>query len=654
MQCNSNKDSRKGRVVYIKSFGCQMNVRDSEVICGLLKKEGYTITCEPDKADIILFNTCSVRQHAEDKVWSEIGKYKKGQFPLGAVPFIGVVGCMAQNYKEKIFERSPNVDFVAGPSDIDKIPQIIRKLSAIRCPLYATKAWETDGNVRPEEIYRTGFYEDKDHAYVVISEGCSNYCSYCVVPYVRGELHNRNYKDIIKEIEQALDRGISEVTLLGQNVNGYQYNGVNFMGLVNLVNLVKGLKEFSFITSHPKDTSIDLFKAMADLDKLKKYLHLPAQSGSDRILKLMNRGYSREFYLDLAQNYRKIVKDGILTTDIIVGFSTETDRDFQDTYDLAKDIQFNASFIFKYSVRPNTEAAAMIDDVPKEEKEKRHKLILDLQKGISNKLKTQKLKPKTKIKNSKLLVLSCSFAFLVLRFAFTCYALNLDKIKVNFLEGDYKAAISEGEKLIAQDPHSDELYYILALSYLKDGNILRASDIFEIILKEFKDSRFKEDARLSLGDTYFLRGDFVKARDHYYGLISSNSQTKFKAGLYYRLSQIGAKLGDTRQAKEYMDKLNQAFPLNLESRVNNDLSSLLGPASDIYYTVQVGSFTNITNASNLKARLIQKGYPAYIEEASSKSQVSYRVKVGRTRLRHEIVSLEKKLSLEGYPTKICP
>jgi tRNA-2-methylthio-N6-dimethylallyladenosine synthase len=376
-----------------------MNVRDSEVISGLLKKEGYRITAEPEKADVVLFNTCSVRQHAEDKVWSEIGRYKsKGpSLSLGTNharrKFIGVIGCMAQNYKDGIFRRTPDVDFVVGPSDIHKIPEIISKVTgsggqeATSKGLYEMKIWETDGSVRPEEIYHTGFYENKRHAYVVISEGCSNFCSYCVVPYVRGPLRNRNYKDILREIEEAVDIGITEITLLGQNVNAYQYKDVNFVELVELVNFVKGLKEFSFITSHPKDTSPDLFKAMEDLGKLKKYLHLPVQSGSDRILKLMNRGYTARFYLDLADNYRKIVRNGGLTTDIIVGFPSEKEEDFQETCDLVEKVEFDSAFIFKYSPRQHTEAQKFSDDVAKEEKERRHRLVLELQKSISKKKK---------------------------------------------------------------------------------------------------------------------------------------------------------------------------------------------------------------------------------------------------------------------------
>jgi len=371
-----------------------MNVRDSEVIAGLLKSDGCELTANPDDADAIIFNTCSVRQHAEDKVWSEVGRYAKRRTRDDGpktnkrrTPIIGIVGCMAQNYKDEIFRRTPQVDFVVGPSDIHRIPGIIKSLLTIDHRLsthgfFERRIWETDGSIRPDEIYHTGFHEDKEHAYVVISEGCSNYCSYCVVPYVRGELHNRNYEDILKEIKEAIDKGITKITLLGQNVNGYKFT-VGFVELLKMVNDVTGLKEFSFVTSHPKDTTVELFKTMSECEKLKKYLHLPVQSGSDRILKLMNRGYAQKFYLDLVENYRKIVKGGLLTTDVILGFPTETEEDFQATLDLVKSVEFDAAYIFKYSTRSNTKAADAPDDVPQEEKERRHALILELQRGIS-------------------------------------------------------------------------------------------------------------------------------------------------------------------------------------------------------------------------------------------------------------------------------
>lgn len=234
------------------------------------------------------------------------------------------------------------------------------------------------------------------------------------------------------------------------------------------------------------------------------------------------------------------------------------------------------------------------------------------------------------------------------------YCLNLDKVKINFLSGDYRAAILEGEKLLAKDAHSDELYYLLGLCYLKDANYLRASDIFEIILREFKNSKFKDEAQLGLGDTYFLRQDFDRAGDYYEGLLKDNPRTKLKALVYYRLSQNAFKKGDTAQGKEYLDKIKDEFPANPQLMANQDLYPISDSAAGIYYTVQVGSFSSATNAHNLTERLKQKNYPAYTEEINSAGALSYRVRVGKLRLLSEARDLENKLSQEGYPTKIYP
>ncbi len=381
--------------VFIKSFGCQMNLRDSEVVSGLLTQAGFELVDDELNADVIIFNTCSVRQHAEDRVWSSIGQIakfwrkKRGIKDIQYRPFFGIIGCMAKNYEQKIFEQSQEVDFVVGPADINKIPDIIKKLTKQSSTLSSSKIWETDGEVRPEEIYHTGFYDKKDHAFVVISEGCSNFCSYCVVPYTRGALRHRNYQDILDEIKQAMDKGINKITLLGQNVNAYKspvtsyQTQVEFNDLLKAVNKLEGIEEFTFITSHPKDANAEFFQVMAECEKLKKYLHLPFQSGSDRILKLMNRGYTSKYYLDLVDNYRKIVIDGMISTDIILGFPGETQEDFQDTYNLVKCVGFDSAFIFKYSPRPHTAALNYPDDVLKDEKEKRHAIILELQREIS-------------------------------------------------------------------------------------------------------------------------------------------------------------------------------------------------------------------------------------------------------------------------------
>ena len=253
---------------------------------------------------------------------------------------------------------------------------------------------------------------------------------------------------------------------------------------------------------------------------------------------------------------------------------------------------------------------------------------------------------------SNLFIICC----LLLGICSSAYALNLDKLKTYFLNGDYGQAISEGEKLLAGSGNSrdiDELYYILGLSYLKDGNFLRASDIFEIILGEFKASAFTEETYLALGDTYFLKGDFAKAKDGYEKLINNYPGTKLRAEAYYRLAQVGYKTDDAELAKEYSQKLKEGFPANPELKLSKDLCPI-PDSSDFYYTVQVGAFSNKVNAGNLTKKLIENGYPAYVEELSSEGKPSYRVRVGKVSRHQEAQQLQEKLSFQGYPTKICP
>jgi len=389
-----------------------MNVRDGEVLEGLLCAEGYGITRDAGEADAVLLVTCSVRQHAEDKVWSEIGRLKNGRAcrcrdGRRGRPVIGVVGCMAQNYKEDIFRRAPQVDIVCGPSEIDNIA------------LYLEEALRRKGSVvavaerrRNEAMYHTGFREDKDHAYVVISEGCDNFCSYCIVPFVRGRLRHRPAAEILKEVRAAAALGITAITLLGQNVNSYkqatkssgrQVAGSSrrrvggkgdFVDLLGRVSAVEGLKSVSFITCHPKDTSPELFKLMRERACIKKYLHMPFQAGSDRILKVMDRGYTAKKYLALVDRYRKLVYNAKLSTDVIVGFPGETEADFAATRRLMERVRFDTAYIFKYSPRPHTKAAALGDDVPMAVKKRRHAQLLELQKTISRQKKDETAKRK--------------------------------------------------------------------------------------------------------------------------------------------------------------------------------------------------------------------------------------------------------------------
>jgi len=373
--------------VYIKTYGCQMNVRDTEVVKGLLAAQGYRLTDDPKGADVVLFNTCSVREHAEQKVWSSVGllSRKKNR------PLIGILGCMAQNFKQEIFQRARAVDLVCGPAEIDNIALYLEEALKKQ-----DKVLAVDERRRREEIYHAGFYEKKDHAYIVVSEGCDNFCSYCVVPYVRGRLRHRSADEIVREAQAAVDAGITSITLLGQNVSAYlaedrgQGTGSRVCGfpeLLEKVAKVKGLKSLSFITSHPKDTRKELFEAMRDIPVVRKYLHMPAQSGSDRVLAMMNRGYTAKIYRELVDLYRSIVYNGELSSDFIVGFPTENEEDFRATYELAKSVCFDSAFIFKYSARPHTKASELADDVPQGTKKRRHAELLELQKNISQSLK---------------------------------------------------------------------------------------------------------------------------------------------------------------------------------------------------------------------------------------------------------------------------
>jgi len=367
-----------------------MNEHDSGRVKDLLMYRGFCFTDEPDEAGVLLFNTCSVRAHAEERVIGRVASLKalkKGRPDI----IFGILGCMAEAQRENIFVRLPHVDFLCGPADIDKIPEIIERVkNGARHLVYL-------GGHKSKKI--PGFPEDrrvKKNAYVKIMEGCSNFCSYCIVPYVRGRERSRPSKEILDEIRYLMDRDVKQITLLGQNVNSYGRGlkeDITFPGLLKKIDrmikrdyfasLAMTKVKIDFITSHPKDAGLELFKAMAELESLSKQLHLPLQSGSNKILKRMNRGYTVERYKKLVKDFRRIVKDGNIMSDFIVGFPGETERDFNDTLKAVKEIRFDGAYIFKYSPRPFTKAGKLKDSVSKQEKECRHTLLLKTQREIS-------------------------------------------------------------------------------------------------------------------------------------------------------------------------------------------------------------------------------------------------------------------------------
>jgi len=359
-----------------------MNDRDSEALLGLFLDLGYSLAKEPKEADVILVNTCSVRKHAEDRARSFLGSLKKlaeRRRTRGAKhKIIGLIGCMAQNTGEEVFKKMPYVDLICGPGCLDRIVAYIQKIRTENIRIL-----DLEDKERGSEFYDGSYRIESDHAQVVISTGCSNYCSYCVVPFVRGQLRLRKPEDILAEVKKNINLGIGKVTLLGQNVNDYLFDGgVGFIDLLRMVEEVNGLVELNFITSQPRNIPKGLFELIAKSDKISKHLHLPFQSGSNRILKVMNRGYTIEKYLQIVDDYKRIAK-GTLSTDIIVGFPGETETDFIKTKEVLEKVRFSSAYIFKYSPRLRAKSAQLKDDVSGELKVKRHKILLDLQRKIS-------------------------------------------------------------------------------------------------------------------------------------------------------------------------------------------------------------------------------------------------------------------------------
>ncbi|MDP8267691.1 MAG: tRNA (N6-isopentenyl adenosine(37)-C2)-methylthiotransferase MiaB [Candidatus Tenebribacter davisii] len=368
--------------IYIETYGCQMNVADSELVASILKKEHFSIVEDINIADVIIFNTCSVRQHAEDRVLGRINNEmsrKRSKKDLK----IGVIGCMAQRLDKQLNEMNSSIDFVVGVDQYNHLPAIINGL-------YNENDFECNTIVNDAEIYKDIYpiHSGKFNAFVTIMRGCNNFCTYCIVPYTRGRERSRPIDDIISEITEIGKKGFKDVSLLGQNVNSYHYKNVNFAELLKKVNKIETIKRIRFITSHPKDLSDDVIKVMAESDKVCEHLHLAMQSGDDEILARMNRGYTSQHFYDITQKLRKAMPDISITTDIIAGFPGETEEQFQRTYDLMKKIQFDYAFTFKYSPRTGTKAAEFKDQIPETIRLERLKKLIELQQDIT----TQKYK----------------------------------------------------------------------------------------------------------------------------------------------------------------------------------------------------------------------------------------------------------------------
>ena len=355
-----------GLKYYIETYGCQMNEHDSEKIAGMLVKCGYTKADSKQDADFILFNTCCVREHAELRTFGNVGFIKELK-QLNPRLILGVCGCMMQqkDVADKLYKRFPFVDLIFGTHELKNFPFMLEKVLDNERIINIS---EMNGEViEGLPVERTPGFS----TFVNIMYGCNNFCTYCIVPYVRGRERSRRAEDVVNEVREVVALGYKEVTLLGQNVNSYYSDGVNFPKLLEMVNAVPGLTRLRFMTSHPKDLSDELIEAMAKLDKVGKHIHLPVQSGSDEILRRMNRRYTSSQYLELVSKLRSKVKDVEITTDIIVGFPGETEEDFETTCDIVRKVGYSNAYTFAYSPREGTIAAKMPDQIAQEVKKQR-------------------------------------------------------------------------------------------------------------------------------------------------------------------------------------------------------------------------------------------------------------------------------------------
>ena len=363
--------------VYIETYGCQMNVADTEVIFSILKKNGYTRTEDIDSADIIMANTCSIRDNAEQRILGRIEQFVLQRRDREVI--IGILGCMAERMKEQLLS-SGKVDIVAGPDTYRKLPELLEAASEGHPQIdVILSREETYSDISPVRIDKNGV-----SAFISIMRGCNNVCSYCVVPYTRGTERSRDAKSIVREACECFNKGYREVTLLGQNVDSYRFEDITFAKLLEMVAQISPLLRVRFSTSNPQDISDEVIETIARYPNICHHIHLPVQSGSDRILEKMRRRYTREGYLDRVKKIREVIPDCAITTDVIAGFCSETLDDHRDTLSLFKEVGFNAAYMFYYSERPGTLAAKKYaDDVPLDEKTRRLNEIIALQNTLS-------------------------------------------------------------------------------------------------------------------------------------------------------------------------------------------------------------------------------------------------------------------------------
>jgi len=363
-----------GKSYYLDTYGCQMNVADSELIAGMLKKQGYVISKSMDNADAIFVNTCAIRERAEQKVHSRLGLYSQIKQNRPGV-IIGVLGCMAQHLKDEILETKPYVDIILGPDSYRKLPVLLDRNTENTNNTVDTKLsrFEVYDNLFPSR-------QEGINAWVSIMRGCDKFCTFCVVPFTRGRERSRSMASIVNEVKKAIADGYVEITLLGQNVNSYQHDGRKFQHLLQAVAEIPGVQRLRYTSPHPQDMTNELIHVMNDYENICNAVHFPLQAGANRILKRMNRTYTKEHFIQRAQWIREFLPNCGLSTDIIVGFPGETEAEFQETLKVMSAVKFDSAFTFKYSLRTGTKAAEYSDHISETEKQTRLEEVIKLQK----------------------------------------------------------------------------------------------------------------------------------------------------------------------------------------------------------------------------------------------------------------------------------
>lgn len=383
---SEDKNTGKTRKLYIESYGCQMNFSDSEIVMSILTEQGFDTTSQADQADLILLNTCSIRDNAEQKVRNRLTQFNYIKNKKPSV-LIGVLGCMAERLKSKLLEEEKIVDMVVGPDAYRDLPNLIEQVDeGSKAVNVFLSREETYADINPVRLTGDGVL-----AFISIMRGCDNMCSFCVVPYTRGRERSRDVHSILKEAQDLYNNGYREVSLLGQNVDSYKWTSedgsekVNFAQLLEKVALIHPDLRIRFSTSHPKDITDEVLYTMKKYDNICNYIHLPAQSGNSRILDIMNRTYDREWYIERVNKIKEILGEDVgLSTDMIAGFCSETEEEHQDTLSLMEYVKYDYAYMFYYSERPNTPAAKkLVDDVPEETKKRRLQEIIDLQRKHS-------------------------------------------------------------------------------------------------------------------------------------------------------------------------------------------------------------------------------------------------------------------------------